>query len=448
MMAWGANPNMKLRRWSRRSAGALGGVLLLAASARLAAAGFVGEIVGPGAGNFPIAVSPLREIGGGGDAATRFAEMLGRDLSLSGYFRVLDRDAYVEDPRTSSVDAGGIDFQSWAVIGAAALVKGTLETTPNGYVVEARLFDVQGRRMLTAKRYRATTAEFPRAAHRFADEVLRVFTGIRGPFDSQIVLVSGTGGFGKELHVFTFDAAAPVRLTQDRSIVVSPAWAPDGKHVLYSSYRAGGPALYELTIGEGRVRQLTTPGPLSAGGVWSPDGTRLAVTLEIEGSPEIAVLGRDGRIAHRVTRSPAIDVSPTWSPDGRELAFCSDRAGTPQIFVATLDGVARRLTYEGSYNSTPRWSPGGREIAYVGRVGGRFEIFVIDIGGGAARQLTSGAGDNEDPGWSPDGRYLVFTSTRTGAPHLFMMDRSGRSQKQLTHGSGSDTSPAWSPWRE
>ncbi len=416
---------------------------------RPAAAGVVGEIVGPGAGNYPIAIPPLRDVSGGtGEAASRFADIVGGDLELSGYFRVLDRAAYIDDPQAAGAGAGEIEFQNWAVIGAMALVKGTLERAPDGMVVEVRLFDVQGRRVLTAKRYRAGPADFPRAAHRFADEILRVFTGIRGPFDTRIVFVSSPGRFVKELYLFTFDAPAPLRLTDDRTIVVSPTWSPDAVSVLYSSYRAGDPALYDLAVEERRLRQLTAPGPLSAGGAWSADGTQIAVTLEIDGSPEIVVLGRDGKELRRVTQHPAIDVSPSWSPDGREIAFCSDRLGSPQIFVAAADGSVRRLTYDGTYNSTPRWSPHGREIAYAGRVEGRFQIFVIDAGGGAARQLTSGPGNNEDPSWSPDGRYLVFTSTRSGPARLYLMDRTGRVQKQLTHGDRNDTSPAWSPWRD
>jgi TolB protein len=408
----------------------------------------VGEIVGPGAGNYPIAIPPLRDLGGGaGEVAARFADILGGDLALSGYFRVLDRDAYIDDPQAAGADPGEIEFHNWAAIGAMALVKGTLERVPDGVVIEVRLFDVQGRRLLTAKRYRAGVADLPRAAHRFADEVLRVFTGIRGPFDTRIVFVSSPGGFAKELYLFTFDAAAPLRITDDRTIAVSPTWSPDAERILFSSYRAGDPALYDLAVEERRLRQITTPGSLSAGGVWSPDGTQVAVTREIDGSPEIVILARDGTEVRRVTRHPAIDVSPSWSPDGREIAFCSDRLGSPQIFVAATDGSVRRLTYDGTYNSTPRWSPHGHEIAYTGRVGGRFHIFVVDARGGVGRQLTSGPGDNEDPSWSPDGRYLVFTSTRSGPSRLHLMDRTGRVQKQLTHGDRNDTSPAWSTWR-
>jgi TolB protein len=415
------------------------------AAARPVVAGVTGEIVGPGASSYPIAIVPLRDPGG--TEGARFADVLGNDLTLSGYFRVLDRDAYIDDPQLSGLDVGEIEFLNWSTIGALALVKGSLQRTPEGIVVEVRLFDVQGKRALSVKRYRVAQREFPRAAHRFADEILRVFTGTQGPFDTQIAFVSGGSGFGKDVYTITFDQLAPQRVTNERGLIIAPSWNPDARRIVFSSYRGGKPGLYEVEAETGKGRGLVSAGGLAAGGVWSPDGSLLATTREIDGNPEIVLVRPDGKVARRVTQHPAIDVSPTWSPDGRELAFCSDRLGTPQIFIAESGGGVRRVTYEGSYNTSPAWSPKGDEIAYTGRVNGRFQIFVVDLRGQAPRQITRSPGNNEDPRWSPDSRYLVFASTRAGGSHVFFTDRTGRIQKQLTHGGRNDTSPAWSSWR-
>ena len=62
-----------------------------------------GTIVGPGATSYPIAVSPLK--GADGD---RFADIVARDLDLSGFFKVIDRGAYIEheDPVAARVERG------------------------------------------------------------------------------------------------------------------------------------------------------------------------------------------------------------------------------------------------------------------------------------------------------------------------------------------------------
>ena len=78
-----------------RAAGAA--VLLAAWSAHVggvpeALAQVTGEIRGPGATSYPIAITPLlAPTGGTADGGARFADVVGRDLALSGYFRVIDR---------------------------------------------------------------------------------------------------------------------------------------------------------------------------------------------------------------------------------------------------------------------------------------------------------------------------------------------------------------------
>ena len=125
------------RRWT---------AIALALSALLAAANVSaqvrGTIVGPGATSFPIAVSPLKTTSGAERDAGTFADIVAKDLDLSGLFRVIDRGAYIENPQSSGVTADTIDFKDWSTIGAQALVKGTVERDGEGLVIEARLFDV------------------------------------------------------------------------------------------------------------------------------------------------------------------------------------------------------------------------------------------------------------------------------------------------------------------
>jgi TolB protein len=446
----------RYNRESRRGRRTLRAVALATAAvaviggATAAVAQVRGTIVGPGVRQYPVAVSELKSLSPGtgrSDLAAMFADVVARDLELSGLFRVLPRSSHIEAPDRSGITADTINFNDWSVIGALALVKGGFTVDGDRVRLEARLFDVFQRRLLIGRNYHGSVNNMRRMAHRFADEIMAQLTGERGPFDSRIAFVSNRGGRFKELYVMSLDGGDVRQVTFNQTINLAPSWGP--KHsLLFTSYHRGNPDLYRLES-TGAVTRLASARGLNIGGEYSPDGSRIALSTEERGNPDIVLIDPSGQTTGRVTDSFAIDVSPTWSPDGRSLAFCSNRAGGPQIYVAGVGGEAqpRRVSFQGDYNTSPVWSPKGDRIAYVSRVGGgRFDIFTVKPDGSDRVQVTSGPGSNEDPSWSPDGRYLVFSSNRTGQKKLFIVRADGGNAVQLTSGNGDDTSPAWSRW--
>jgi TolB protein len=409
------------------------------------------NIFGPGSQSFPIAVVPLKNVGGDNDGALgkTFARVLSKDLDVSGYFKLVDPRTFIEDPQTSGITPGEIDFVGWGSLGAQDLVKGSVTVAGDTVTTEVRLFDVPGRKDIpeVGRRMSGTRADLPRMAHRFADQILEYLTGERGPFDSQIVLVSTRGGRPplKELFLWTFDRDDPVRLTTEQTLMVSPRWRPDRRGVAFVSWKEHQPHLFQFDMGTKRVSRLV-PGPGAIhNGAWSPDGSKLLVAKEEGGNPDIYLLDRSGAVIRQLTDHWAVDESPAWAPDGQRFAFCSSRGGSPQVYVMGIDGSGlRRVSTVGNYNTSPAWSPKGDRIAYTTRAGGGFQIVVASDDGSGAKTVTS-QGSNEDPSWAPDGRYLVFSTTRGGGRHLALADRDGRVQRELTRGTADDTSPAWSP---
>ena len=390
------------------------------------------QVPEPGGEGLPIAISPLA-----GEQEQRFgeqfAEIVARDLDLSGLFRVLDRGAYIEGP--AGLSSEEINFQNWSVLGALALIKGRFSFEGDNLIVEARLFDVAERRQLGGKRYRGDRKDIRRMAHRFADQIMLFLTGELGPFDSRIAFVSRrSGGRAKEIYTTDLSGSDLVQITKNRTLNLGPGWHPQATMLAYASYKSGGPYPYLYDLNSGQDRRLYTS--VGYGGRWSPDGSMIAVSVEQGGNSDLVVLSPEGRLIRRLTDNPDIDVSPSWSPDGREIAFCSGRGGSPQIYVMNVaSGSARRLTFRGDYNTSPSWSPKGDRIAYTSRAGG-FRVMTIDADGGDPQEVTAG----EDPSWSPDGRYLALSHRG----RLFIASKDGRSVKQLTGSRGDDTSPAWS----
>jgi len=415
----------------------------------LAAAQFKGEIVGQGGQKFPIAVSPLKNLNSTNDV-TRLSEGIAdtmiHDLDLSGWFKVLDRSAYIENSQNSGITLGTFDFKNWSTIGAEGLVKGGFSVQGDEVTVELRLFDVYQNKERVGKRYVGKVKDYRRIAHKFVDEIINQFTGVPGIFNTRLAYVSTSGGRFKEIYVSHLDGSEKFQVTNNHTINLSPSWTPDGRSILYSSFKDRVQTLFLFELYSGREVKFSPRAGHYIGGKMSPDGQTVAATLEVAGNSNLYLLDRSGNVIRRLTEDPGIEVSPSWSPDGRQLVFVADRSGSPQLYILDLaSGKTRRLTYSGSYNTSPEWSPRGDKIVYTGRVGSRFAIFTINVDGGDPRKLTSEASDSEDPTWAPDGRFIAFSSNRAGKYQLYMMQASGENQRRLTGSGGDDTKPSWSP---
>lgn len=430
---------MSIGRWALA-------MVVAVVGARPAAALVTGTVVGPGGVATPVAIVPLLAPPEASDVARRFTEVLAGDLDVSGLARVLDRQVYPERPPEVTLRAADTDFEAWEATGALLLVKGRVTVVGDRVQVEARTFDVPGRRAVAhaSRRFDGGRGDVARMANRLADAVIEQLTGLPGPFDSQIVFTSTRGGPLKDLYRFTF-GARPQRLTHEPSLSVAPRFHPDRTRVVFTSYRRHVPGLFELLLASGRVRQLVASRAALLGGAWSPDGSSLIVAREQGGNTDLYLVDRSGHPLRRLTDHWAVDVSPAWAPDGRRFAFCSARSGGPQIYVMNVDGTGlRRVSLDGGYNTSPAWSPTGEYLAWTTRSGG-MQIVVSDANGGEVRRVTTD-GDNEDPAWGPDGRYLVYSARGPRGRRLMLTDRDGRVHRELTVGPGDDTSPTWARW--
>ena len=411
-------------------------------------------VTDPSARTYRAAIQEFVELGPKPDAgrAVRLHRSLSDALVFSGLFTSIETQAFLGPKVTPSLDGSMPVCPNWRQIGADALLQGEVRATGEELSIEFRLLDVaRGCVDLLQKRYKGAQGDEARIARVIADDVVASFTGTRGVADTEIAFVSNRSG-AKEIYVMGAEGENVRRATRNRSINNFPDWAPDGRNIVYTSYReAARPWLYMLARGgksPGRILRGLAGNAQLYRGVFDPTGKRLAVVVSQDGASELYVVGRDGGNPRRVTHHRSIDIAPTWSPDGRRLAFVSDRTGSPQVYVMDVDGKSvRRLTFDGTYNTAPQWSPDGRWIAYETRVGGQFDIWIIDPEGTVNVPLISHPRSDESPSWSPDGRKLVFASTRRGQEDLYTVDLSGENLRRLTRGAGDNTSPSWGPYR-
>jgi TolB protein len=437
---------MRLRRWVIcLLACAAGAFSILPAWAQSETYQYI-DIRNPFLRKIPLAVPLFKNLVGGSrevENSRKAVDLMAASLDFTGYFKILDRGAFLFDPQKSGVSAADINFQNWTVIGAELLITGIFEQTGDNVTMELRLFDTVRSRQALGKRYSGNAAETRKMILRFCSEVIYYLTGNKGIFDSKVAFVS-TGSGKKEVYTCDFDGYNPTRLTYNDSISLFPSWSSDGQYLAYTSYKGGKPDIYIRNLADKRESVIAQEG-LNITPAFAPNRFELAATMSFSGDQEIYLMTGTGKMIKKLTNNRGSDVSPSWSPDGRKIAFVSNRTGGPQIYVMDLDsGNERRLTFEGKYNTQPSWSPRGDKIAYSSQVGGFHQIFVIDAEGQKPMQLTNNGGDSESPTWSPDGSLIMFNSTREGPSRLYVMTSFGTDQRRLLLLNGEQTNPKWS----
>jgi TolB protein len=381
-------------------------------------------------------------------------KILERDLKLSEWFSPLQKQIFgeLEEMERSTSE---LDYRSWRQMGAQWLIKTEYSVLGNGkgQSFTFRLYDVVNKRFLLGKRYKASRDLFRKTLHRFADEVVMQLTGKRGIAETQIAFIQkekcGTE-LCNEIYLIDFDGHNLKQLTHDNTLNLSPAWSPDGKWIIYTSYAARNPDLIMIDSEGGRRQTLHRLPGLNAAPAWSPDMQEIALVLSRDQNSEVYTLNKDSQLK-RLTRHFNIDTSPSWSPDGKFIAFTSDRSGTgsPQIYI--MDSVkgdlakVTRISFGSSYNDNPAWSPNGDQIAYTSRVGKRFQINIYDLKTRKNHILTEGSGSCEQPSWSPDGRFVIYRKRDRRDHDIFIQRVEGQEARQLTF-SGKGHSPAWSSY--
>jgi TolB protein len=377
---------------------------------------------------------------GSQEAAAELHQALQADLKYSRIFQEIPKDYY---SYIRPLNPANIFFKDWESISAKILFVGEISNGEGDEVVfEGKVYDVKAGRGIFGKRYQTSRSLLRYAAHKMADELLRMW-GERPIFTSKIVFCSNRDG-NWELYMMDYDGHNQTRLTFNKVNDYMPAWSTDGRKIAYTSYQGTRAILYLLEVYEGKRHEVYSRGTTFAPN-FSPDGKKLVFCSQEEGgNTEIYVATSEGKNIRRLTFNKSIDTAPCWSPTSRQIAFTSDRGGTPQIYIMDAEGSnVTRVSFGGTYHDGPAWSSQGDNIAYVSRVDQIFDLYILNLRTKQIIKLTEGNARNEYPCWSPDGRHLIFTSNLTGSNQLYTIDYDGRNLRRLTS-EGENKLPDWS----
>ena len=391
----------------------------------------------------------VAESAGAQELAQQIARVVADDLTGTGLFREVPREAHIS--RITSFGSP-VQFADWKAINAQALVSGAVSSEGGRVVVKFRVWDVfAGTELGEGMQFAGSPDGWRRMAHKVADQVYSRITGESGYFDSRVVFVSESGPKdqrAKRLAVMDYDGANVQYLTSGDALVLAPRFSNDGERVLYTSYETGLPRVHVLEVGTVQSRILPgQDGVMSFAPRFAPDGQTVVYSITQGANTDIWAMDIASGGTRQLTSAPSIETAPSYSPDGSQIVFESDRSGTQQLYVMPASGgEARRISSGQGRYSTPVWSPRGDMIAFTKQNAGRFHIGVMRTDGSEERLLTASFLD-EGPTWSPNGRVIMFareTQGAQGASSLYSVDISGRNLKRVRTPDGA-SDPSWGP---
>ncbi len=218
------------------------------------------------------------------------------------------------------------------------------------------------------------------------------------------------------------EAAAPKgskRVTVTEGTNIAVAASPDGKTLAFDLFGV----IWTLPVAGGKATRLTDDLTDGAQPDWAPDGKSLVFQSYRDGTFQIWTVNADGTGLKQHTRGASDCREPRFSPDGRTVAFSSDRSG--DYAIHTLDvatGAIKLWASAEGQACEPAWSPDGTKIAFAVE---RARIEIVDAMGlrtGGPR-ITASADrmvpvELHSPAFTPDGQDVVYAVIDKGRAEL------------------------------
>jgi len=189
-------------------------------------------------------------------------------------------------------------------------------------------------------------------------------------------------------------------------IYEQPRWSPDGRYLAYAasetapSIRKWSIILYDLSTGE----KIDLTGSLIATArypAWAPDGKSILFSGIAPRSYTAGILKIDlaTQEISVVYDTPAEEIQPAISPDGQRLAFLAYSSSASEsnrdIFMVDLEtGKSLRLTEHESLDQAPAWSADGRSVYFETFRTGEQTLWAVNSDGSGTRQITYGRADS------------------------------------------------------
>ncbi|MCP5369541.1 MAG: Tol-Pal system protein TolB [Rickettsiaceae bacterium] len=388
----------------------------------------------------PIAINKFKPIQISNSLEEKITNIIKADLTHSGIFHPLPISSFIENKI-------GIDhrpvFASWQYIKAMLLLNGEIIKSPNndGKVkIRFILWDTILEKPLLQQELEFNEAQWRIAAHQLANIIYKQITGLPGYFNSKITYVSETGlsiKRKKRIAIMDYDGHNHQYLTDGRDLVLTPRFSPDGKTILYLSYKNNIPSIYKLDVKSKKSTLLGNFPGMSFAPRFSPDGQYALMSIAKNGATHIYEMDLSSKHIKQLTSGQHINTSPSYSPDGSKIVFNSDRNGARQIFVMNRDGSGiEAISFGGGAYAEPLWSKQNYIVFTKMSRSNGFSIGIMKpelIAGQNNERLITNGYLVETPAWSGNGHMIIFArgdkpinnKQQKGLTRLYIIDFTG-----------------------
>src|SRR5271170_6183347 len=246
-----------------------------------------------GADRIRIAVADFKQLSTDPQAATLrdiFDTALYADLANAGIFDIVSKSLL---PQTTPGAPAEMNVQQWSVAptSAAMVAFGNFNVQGGKIICNGFLFDAKNVQypQVLAKQYNEDASEDSarQIAHRFADEIIfRLSGGSQGIAESKIFYVK-IGNGDKEIWEMDYDGANQRPLTHLGTVSLSPRISPDNSRLAFASLGKDGFQIHMYSLILGRMVAFNGTGGTNITPAWAPNGKDIAYSSSRSGDPEI-----------------------------------------------------------------------------------------------------------------------------------------------------------------
>ena len=151
-----------------------------------------------------------------------------------------------------------------------------------------------------------------------------------------------------DIHLFEKSTGTLTRLTEEPGYDAHAQFSSDGERILYhrqQGTREEGGYIFDLMVYDVATGEKTalTDGAYEEGyPAWAPDDRHIVYSSDVgmkPGKPNLYVLSPYGETTTRLTQGDWKDSYAFWTRDGKFIYFNSDRAGATNVYRMLMDDV-------------------------------------------------------------------------------------------------------------